>query len=504
MREILEKIDILAETNGAKGAAKLLRRAAFVFVLLMAVAAPHSIAATQTAWLLGMACWIFGLAIGPRQKLEFGLLGRLLAAFFIWSAVSSALSYEPIVSLDKLRGVSVFLIFPFVFNVFRNRSAVMLVAGILVFSGFVGALYAPLQKIIGRGIEVHGLSPDGLLASKGVVEGDTLLAANGFKTTNPEEIIRQIEAAGSARIVVYRTDAPFTIEIRRDELPQTSASANIRLGFETYKRSGNFRASGFYGHYTTFAEAIQLIASLCFGLLIAAIRSRAGRSIIATLGIATLAFMLALLLTVTRGSQAAFLLSALSITALAGGRRILFAAAAFAVIASAVGLFVLHKQRGVGFADFKDGSIQYRQMMWRDGVRLLRESPRNLIYGVGMDSIKTHWSQWGLFDKGWQPMGHFHSTPIQIAVERGLPALLLWLAVLAVYARSLWREIRRARGGDWAVFGVLLGCFGGLIGFFAGGFVHYNLGDTEVAMIFYFLMGISVRLSEIVQTEDTR
>jgi O-antigen ligase len=164
----------------------------------------------------------------------------------------------------------------------------------------------------------------------------------------------------------------------------------------------------------------------------------------------------------------------------------------------------LHKQRGVGFADFQDGSIQYRQMMWRDGVRLLRESPRNLIYGVGMDSIKTHWSQWGLFDKGWQPMGHFHSTPIQIAVERGLPALLLWLAVLAVYARSLWRGIRRARGGDWAVFGVLLGCFGGLIGFFAGGFVHYNLGDTEVAMIFYFLMGISVRLSEIVQTEDTR
>lgn len=36
----------------------------------------------------------------------------------------------------------------------------------------------------------------------------------------------------------------------------------------------------------------------------------------------------------------------------------------------------------------------------------------------------------------------------------------------------------------------MLGALGGLAGFFASGLVHYNFGDSEVAMIFYFIMGL--------------
>ena len=118
-----------------------------------------------------------------------------------------------------------------------------------------------------------------------------------------------------------------------------------------------------------------------------------------------------------------------------------------------------------------------------------------MIVGVGMESIKTHWYEWGLFDKGHQPMGHFHSTPLQLAVERGLPALLIWLTLLAIYARTLWSGLQRHRNGDWRTTGILLGCAGGLIGFFASGLVHYNLGDNEVAMTFYLLMALGVSLS---------
>jgi len=35
---------------------------------------------------------------------------------------------------------------------------------------------------------------------------------------------------------------------------------------------------------------------------------------------------------------------------------------------------------------------------------------------------------------------------------------------------------------------------GGLAGFFASGLVHYNWGDSEVVMIFYFIMGLSLVL----------
>ncbi|MCV4697038.1 hypothetical protein OFB92_28440, partial [Escherichia coli] len=71
-------LDTLAETNNTAGAALFFRRTAFVFLLVMAAAAPHSIAATQTAWLIGMTSWIIGLFLGPAQKLKFGFPGRLL------------------------------------------------------------------------------------------------------------------------------------------------------------------------------------------------------------------------------------------------------------------------------------------------------------------------------------------------------------------------------------------------------------------------------------------
>jgi O-antigen ligase len=118
-----------------------------------------------------------------------------------------------------------------------------------------------------------------------------------------------------------------------------------------------------------------------------------------------------------------------------------------------------------------------------------------------MESIKKHWPEWGMYDKGHQPMGHFHSTPMQLLVERGLPALLLWLAVVGLFGYSLWRALRRA-GDDWHTRGILLGCLGGaVVGFTVGGLVHWNLGDTEVAMVLYTLMGISMRLA-IAKPED--
>jgi len=188
---------------------------------------------------------------------------------------------------------------------------------------------------------------------------------------------------------------------------------------------------------------------------------------------------------------------------LGASRRFMLVAAVLAVPVVAGGLFYLQQQRQVGFVDSKDGSIQWRQMMWRDGLRLLQESPRHLLVGVGMDSIKTRWAEWGFFDKGWQPMGHFHSTPVQLAVERGIPALLIWLSVVGLYARTLWLGLKRSLvGGDWRSRGILLGCMGALIGFFTSGLVHNNLGDQEVAMVFYVLMAFGVKLSELPSPND--
>ena len=133
-------------------------------------------------------------------------------------------------------------------------------------------------------------------------------------------------------------------------------------------------------------------------------------------------------------------------------------------------------------------------MVWREGFNLLVSKPRHIVFGVGIDSIKGHWREWGLFDNGRQPIGHMHSNLLQIALERGVPALIVWLILFYLYARMLWQIQRReaaAPTGELQNFprGLALGALGGALGFFTSGLVHYNWGDSEVVTVFYLIMG---------------
>jgi O-antigen ligase len=197
-------------------------------------------------------------------------------------------------------------------------------------------------------------------------------------------------------------------------------------------------------------------------------------------------------LTVVRASWGAFLVSAVLIAVLGLRWRALLVITACALPLVLVGFYVLHQKRSVGFFDPHDDSIRWRQTVQREGLQLLTSNPRHLLVGVGMDSIKAHWREWGLFDNGRLPMGHMHSDYLQIALERGLPALIAWLVLLVLYARMLWRLQRRLAKENWIERGLVLGAFGGLIGFLISGVVHYNWGDSEVVMIFYLIMGLSL------------
>lgn len=493
---LLGHIDEFAETRTESRAAALLDRLAFVFAVLMVLAAPHSIAATQTAWLIGMAAWIARQFVRPRPKLLITALGWALLAYFLSSAVSAIFSYEPGVSIDKLRSVAVFLIFFYVLNVVRNSRSAHFLAFALIGSCMVSVAWTPVQKLIGRGVEVHGVDPNGPLGRAGVKDGDTLLKVNGAKISDTSHLTEPLEGMAPIRVDVYRTDSPFSIELDPRGMCGGSFRVQDCLGFTSWNSSSNFRAAGFYGHYTTFAEVLQLIGALAFGLLVAGYMAGARRSSIIALAVCVAGIAFALLLTVTRASQLSFIISSGVIVLLGASRKLAVVTLAVALVLSLVGLYVLQQHRQVGFLDQKDGSIQYRQMMWRDGMRLWSESARHVVLGVGMDSIKTRWLEWGMYDKGHQPMGHFHSTPVQLLVERGLPTLLAWLAVVAIFAISIFRAFRRSINEDWRTRGILLGCIGGgVVGFFVSGSVHYNLGDTEVAMVLYMLMGLSTRLA---------
>lgn len=498
MRKFFERLDDIAGISGGTTAVVWLERAAFVFLLLMFAAAPHSIAATQTAWITGMFLWVVRLFLRPRVKLGFGPLDWALWAFFGWSVVSSLVSYEPAVSLDRLRGAAVFLIIYFVLYNLRLARAVYLAVFILVLSCMVNVGVTVVQRAAGRGVAIHNLRPESPLAKAGLAENDAVFQVGGTKVTDPDEMIAALAQNEINKVKAYHKDFDISVNVSRNDL-LAGTSAEERLGFSGWGRTRNWRASGFYGHYTTYAEVLQLIASLVLGLIVAGYfsggdpgGSKRSRHFI-MLAVSFAGLCVALLLTVTRASQLALMIAGLVILLLGASRKWVIAAFAVGIPVAAIGLFVLQQSRDVGFFDQNDLSTQYRQMMWNDGVRLWLESPRHVVFGVGMDSIQKHWQDWGLFDKGWQPMGHFHSTPIQLLAERGLLALIFWLAVLFIYVRRLIRSLRFEMS-DWRSTGILLGCLAGAVGFFTSGLVHYNLGDQEVAMVFYMLMGVALAL----------
>lgn len=529
MRKFLGWLDAVGGIETEDFWARLLERAAFVFLTLMFLSAPHSIAATQISWLTGMFLWFVRLFIKPRPPLVRTPLDLPLWIFFGWSFVTSIFSYDPLTSLDKLRlNVALFLIFYYVINVVKTRRAAVFLASALIFSCMVSVAWTPLERILGRGVEIVGATPQSPLTKALLANGDTIVKANNRKISAPDDLTAEIEARETTKLTVYRPDYYLTVEVRRSDL-LGGANALEKLGVADWKHSRNWRSAGFYGHYTTFAEVLQLIGSLTFGLFIASLfrafkfgkkaaaeanlPAKNSKRVTVILGVCVAAMAFALLLTVTRASQLGFLIAALTMVLWTGNRKLLLILAIIALPVALGGLFFLQQSRQVGFFDANDNSIKDRQTFYRRGFDLWTKNARNFTLGVGMDSTKRYIKEWNLYDNDGKPMGHFHSTPLQLLVERGFPALLLWLLVLWVYGTTILRarnpkstvqslesanpntKIQNSKLSDWRETGIILGSFGGMIGFTAGGMVHYNLGDAEVAMVFFMLMGVAVAIA---------
>lgn len=475
-----------------------LERATVACLFLFAFCAPHSIAGTQTAWLLATALWAARFLFRPRPRTDRTPVDYALLGFFILTFISALCSYEPDLSIGKLRAASLFTIVYVVSQNVRDRRVVGGLLATLVASCALSAVYTFGAYAAGRGVRLDALAAESPLRAVGLLDGDTLLSADGRKINEPGDLVRALEEAGAqgraARVHLYRAELLPETDLRRESLLE-GATPEARLGIRKWSYGRDHRASGFLGHYTTYAEALQLVASLALGLLVA-LREKWGR-LGALLALAVALMCGALILTVTRAVWLGFLLSAFTVALVGARRRALLITAAVALPLALAGLFVLQQKRRVGFIDTREGSTAWRLIVWREGFDILTREPRHLAVGVGMDTLKRRWREWEMFDRGRQPWGHLHSTPLQLAFERGLPALLAWLALLYVYARTLWRMARGGASGDWLLRGLALGALGGLVGFFVSGLVHYNLGDSEVVEIFYFIMGLTLAAARL-------
>ena len=466
-------------------------------LFLIAIFAPHSIAVTQTAWLLGMALWLLRFAFYPRPRLFRSPVDYVLVGFFVLSGVSGVFSYNPFMSIGKMRAASLFTIVYLVSQNVPSLRTVRWLALALIGSCMVNVLWTAGQLGIGRGVKVQGVTAESPLAKAvfrtrtvrketPIKDGDIVWQIDGQRVDSPDEVAAAlVSGQGVAKVKIYRVEWTPELEVPRTLL--TGTTSLQQLGVGGWSRGRDWRATGFYGHWTTYAEVLQLIASLALGIFLALTQKGSRMGLLLLLAVAGLVFALAM--TVTRGSWIGFAVSVVAMLLLTASRRTIVIITGCAIPLVFAGVFLLQQRRNIGFIDTADQSTSWRQMVWREGFDLLVSKPRHLLVGVGIDSIKGHWREWGLFDNGRQPIGHMHSNLLQIALERGVPALILWLLLFVIYIRMLWHVIRQTT--DFPR-GVALGALGGALGFFVSGLVHYNWGDSEVVTVFYFIMGLAL------------
>jgi O-antigen ligase len=130
--------------------------------------------------------------------------------------------------------------------------------------------------------------------------------------------------------------------------------------------------------------------------------------------------------------------------------------------------------------DLNDLSNRDRFAMLRMGVNIVKDHP---LTGVGPEMVLRVYPQYRdpLAVNDTNP--HLHNVPKQIAAERGLPALAVWLWFVVVASRDLFRQLRR--GPAKAVAGAGLAA---MVAMLVAGLFEYNFGDSEFLMLFLGLI----------------
>jgi hypothetical protein len=450
-----------------------------ICLFLFAVSLPHSIASAHFA--LSCACVAWVVRDGALRKWHF--IRTPLDLPLLWfsglTLLSAIFSVEPNISLPKLKSL---LLFGALYLLVTNLSAraIKPLLAVVLLSALAGVLFSFGDKLYGRGVTIQAIAADSPLLHDQPLEtylqpGDTIwmiARRRVYSLSDTRRILRRQPVGKPVDIEAIHNGDPIPTVVTAT--PALQASENP-LGLTVSGRTQRFRVSGFGRQFQTYAEQMQLLALFCYGLLLVKLPTRRYG-----LGLSALFLCFAggLILTSTRAVLATFLVTLLVLPWLSRRRQ-----------ASALGLTLVLLLGGMGYGLMQNvrsiegmqDSLMRRVEYMRAGLRMIPQHP---LLGVGMDSATAHWRDWNFPGKF---ITHTHSTLIQVAMERGLPALavLLWLWMAAWL--SAWRMHCQANPYALATLAALLG-------FGLSALVNYNFGDAEVLLLllaFWALMQVS-------------
>jgi hypothetical protein len=491
------------------GRERWLDAALFFCFILFVLCAPIATKGAVTAFRAALLLWLAKILI-ERRKLERQPLALPLLLFLLFTAVSTIFSTEPLLSWGRMRGITELTIALLVGQTLRNLRQIKILVCLLLAACLVSVGITAWQYTVGIGIRLNADAPTSAsLSQLGLLAGDIIQKVNHKNVLTPQQLFNKLDqwpADSRVELTVAReislahlnvwTGSPFA---RLSIITQKKAlEAALQQPGMNLARGRPLRAEGTLKHYFPYSEVMVLIGLVAWGLLIS---PGAGLRIKVPLGLAFVSISTVVVLTLTRISLASLLLGCCLITwkQVSGRSRRVILVAFFGALLFGVNWIQQH--RAQKWMDLSDPGTQYRLLMWRDSLKFIRAHP---IVGTGLDSIGGHWQRWDLEAYRRFPLkSHFHSTPIEFAVECGLPTLAVWLWLMGGYLVFLLRLSTLSRKADWFPQGLASGILGGLVAVLLTSLLQYNFGDSEAMIVFWFLMGLAFALDRILHNNET-
>ncbi len=251
----------------------------------------------------------------------------------------------------------------------------------------------------------------------------------------------------------------------------TAAYGIFQYGLLHYDQL-NQRPQGTLGHYMTYSGLLMLVIGTALAKLLFDASEKAWPALVMP------ALLLAVALTSTRMAWVGVCAAAAVLLIVKDFRLLAILPIVGAITFAAAGPAIT--QRLMSMFDAKDPTRRDRIAMLLEGQHMVRDHP---MFGVGPNMVEVVYSQYRIAEAVEQVNPHLHNVPMQIAAERGLPALVIWLGFLGTLLRGLYVKLRTV-GPRTAAAAALAS----VVGMLAAGLFEYNFGDSEFLMLFLLLI----------------
>jgi O-antigen ligase len=138
--------------------------------------------------------------------------------------------------------------------------------------------------------------------------------------------------------------------------------------------------------------------------------------------------------------------------------------------------------RVASIVSLKDPTNRDRLAMLREGRHMISAHP---LTGVGPNMVLRVYPQYRDPEAVEKLNPHLHNVPVQIAAERGLPALAAWAWFVLRLAIELARRFRAGRNRFLAA-----AALAAMIAMLSAGLFEYNFGDSEFLMLFLIIVAL--------------